>query len=339
MTTAARRVGRVGLACLAMAACGGAETPPAEGHLSGAGGAEIHYRVLGSGRDTVVVVHGGPGAGMQTVIPDWEPLADRFVLVFYDQRGGGRSELPADTSLLHARYHVEDLEAVRRHFGLERMKLITHSFGSVLAARYAQTYPERVERMVFHGATGPRRAEAARLARKAPPSPDTALSRRMNEALGSLLRGTASDPVATCERYEELGRRLAEARGEPAAWGGTTCDAPAEAVRYYYRHTAQLSPRTFGDWDFTTGLEDLDAPLLVVHGARDSAAVPPQRAWAAAVPDGRLLLVPGAAKGAVAERPEVVFPAVAAFLKGAWPEGSAAVGRRSPEAEADAGGR
>lgn len=305
--------------CLALAAaCGSAETPR-EGYLPGAEGAQIFYRVVGSGADTAVMVHGGPGAGIESVRPDWEPLADRFTLIFYDQRGGGRSTLPADTSLLHARYFVEDLEAVRRHFGLERLKLVTHSFGAVLAARYAQAYPERVERLVFHGATGPRRAEAARLARASPPSPDTALSNRLSERLGALLRGTAEDPVATCEEYEALGRRLAELRGQPAVWQGTTCAAPPEAVRYYYRYTAQLAPRTFGDWDFTTGLEDLDAPLLVIHGARDSAALPQQRAWANAVPRGRLLLVEDAVKGAVADRPEVVLPAVASFLAGEWP--------------------
>lgn len=327
MRSAPRRLPwRAVLVFLVAAACGGTTSPPVEGYLASAEGAEIHYRVLGMGTDTVVIVHGGPGAGMQTVLPDWEPLADRFVLVFYDQRGGGRSTLPADTSLLHARYFVEDLEAVRRHFGLQRLKLVTHSFGSVLAARYAQTYPGRVERMVFHGATGPRRVDAARLAREAPPSPDTALSRRMSEALGSLLRGTADDPVSTCERYEALGRRLAEARGEPATWRGTTCAAPPEAVRYYYRYTAQLAPRTFG-WDFTTGLEDVDAPLLVVHGERDSAALALQRDWAEAVPRGRLLAVTGAGKGAVSDRPELVLPAVESFLRGAWPADAEAAGR------------
>lgn len=327
MTITARRIGCGILASLATTACGGPEAPPPQGYLTGSEGAEIHHRVLGSGADTVVVVHGGPGAGMQTVVPDWEPLAERFALIFYDQRGGGRSALPADTSLLHARYHVEDLEALRRHFGLQRLKLVTHSFGAILVARYAQTYPERVERMVFHGATGPRRAEAARLARETPPSPDTALSRRMNEALGSLLRGAAEDPVAACERYETLARRLAEARGEPTHWRGTTCAAPPEAVRYYYRYTAQLAPRTFGDWDFTTGLEDIDAPLLVVHGDRDSAALALQRDWVAAVPQGRLLVVPGAGKGAVADRPELVVPAVESFLRGAWPAEADAVSR------------
>lgn len=319
------------LAAALLVACGGDGAPrPAgdgaeDGYLVGAEDARLYYRVLGTGSDTVVVVHGGPGAGMNSILPVVAPLADRFVLIFYDQRGGGRSELPADTSLLQGRYFVEDLEAVRRHFGLERLKLVAHSFGSIIVASYAKAHPERVARMVFHGATGPRRAEAARIARATPPSSDSALSKRAARHLDSLLDGTAVDPVATCEAFEEAGRRLAEARGETTTWNGTTYAASPEAVRYYYRHTAQLGPVSFGDWDFPSGLEHVSAPLLVVYGARDSMALGGQRAWAAAVPHGRFLAVAGARKGAITDRPEVVFPAVASFLRGEWPAGAEVV--------------
>lgn len=306
----------------------GPESPGAEkapvvadsGYLTGAADARMHYRVLGTAPDTVVAIHGGPGAGMNSILPDLEPLAESFTVIFYDQRGGGRSELPADTSLLRAEYFVEDLEAVRRHFGLDRMKLFTHSFGSILAATYAQAYPDRVDRMVFHKATGPDQVAARELAMAAQrPAGDDSLAARQTELLRSLLTGETDAPVETCRAYEKIGGRLAEARGEPVTWRGSTCDSPAEAVRYYYRYTAQWAPRTFGPWDFTTGLEHVTAPLLVVHGGRDSAAISQQRAWASAVPNGRLLLVPEAGPSAWTERPDVVFPAVASFFAGSWP--------------------
>src|SRR5919106_2293557 len=78
---------------------------PAQGYLTGAGGAQIFYQVAGSGDDTVVVVHGGPGAGINDTRPDLEPLAQDRVVIFYDQRGGGRSELP-DTMLLGPAQYV-----------------------------------------------------------------------------------------------------------------------------------------------------------------------------------------------------------------------------------------
>jgi len=258
--------------------------PSAEGMLPGAGGVSLHFRVLGNAPDTVDVVHGGPGAGMNSVLPDFAPLADSLTLVFYDQRGGGRSTLPADTATLDAASFVEDLEAVRRHFDLPRMRFLPHSFGSVLVARYAEAYPDHVAHIVLHGVTGPVRRAAARAATAAASSPDTARSRRAGELLGTLLDGSATDPVGVCREYESVGRQLVEARGDSGRWRGTTCDAPPDAVRYYYRYTAQLASQAFGDWDFTTGLKEVTAP-------------------------------------AIADRPDVVLPAVRAFLRGAGPGG------------------
>lgn len=300
--------------------------PSKEGYLAGAEGAQIYYKVIGNGQDSLVVLHGGPGAGMHSVLPSVEPLAQHFTLVLYDQRGGGRSTLPADTTKLKPRYFVEDLEAVRNHFGLGKMNVITHSFGSVVAAQYAKKYPNRLNRMVFHGATGPSLEQELALRREkatqAPstPAPDTALANRASKLIHSLLDGTASNPVETCREYEEISKKLAEARGDTVAYRGTTCNAPPEAVRYYYRYTAQLAPRYYNGWDFTTGLEQVKAPLLVVYGKEDSLMIPAQRSWADALPNGRLLLVPEAGKGAFSENPGYVFPAIVTFFNGSWPE-------------------
>lgn len=294
-----------------------------DGYLEGAAGADLYYRVLGGGPDTVVVVHGGPGAGMGTILPHIRPLAERRTLVLYDQRGGGRSELPSDTTRLAAEYFVEDLEAVRRHFRLERMSLVAHSFGAVLVARYAQRYPERLRRIVFLGATGPERSQAAEAARAAHGGRDTATVQRLMGVMRELLGGRATDPVAACREYERLLGELSPRPTDEITWRGTTCEAPPEAVEYYYRYTAQLTPKSFGAWDFTTGLEDLEARLLVVHGARDTVGLPLQRAWVAAVPNARLLSVPDAGKGAIADRPELVIGAMETFLSGRWPDGAA----------------
>jgi proline iminopeptidase len=305
----------------------GLRSLPREGYLTGAEGGRIHYRVLGSGPGVVVAVHGGPGAGIGSILPELRPLAESFTVIFYDQRGGGLSELPADKELLGARLHVADLEAVRRHFALERMELVALSFGAVLVARYAEEHPERVERMVFFGATGPRRAEAARLARletrPEAPAADAETRERYSALLRSLLTGSSADPVADCREYETLGRKLALAQGRSGAWKGTTCAMPAEALRYYFQYTARLGPASFGDWDFTDSLGGLQAPLLVIHGAEDRGGAEAHNAWARAVPHGRLLVLPGHTPSA--DRPDRFFPAVEAFLDGEWPTGAVAV--------------
>ena len=110
-----RSSGWYGLVAVALAGCAPDGSTPSvdEGFLAGAGGARIFYRIVGTGPDTLIAVHGGPGAGMNAFFPDVAPIAARHTIIFYDQRGGGRSELPADTSLVEAQYHVADLEAVR----------------------------------------------------------------------------------------------------------------------------------------------------------------------------------------------------------------------------------
>lgn len=315
------------LAALLIVACSGDHDVPLldQGFITGADSSKIYYKVMGSGQDSIVVIHGGPGAGMNSFMPSVKPLARDYILIFYDQRGGGKSTLPEDTTKLQPQHFVEDLEAVRKYFGLKSMNVITHSFGSVLLAEYAISYPENLKRVVFNGSTGPVRSEMARYYQsKAQQTTsavsDTSLTNKASDLLSSLLKGTAEDPIATCHEYERISLKIALARGDNVNFKGTSCDAPAEAIHYYYRYTAQLAPNYFGRWDYTNKLDSFIAPLLVLYGAEDSLAIPSQQTWTAITPNSKLLLVPDAEKGTFSDNPEFVFPAVKEFFEGSWPE-------------------
>lgn len=295
-----------------------------DGFIEGYDGAELYYQVRGSAADSLIIIHGGPGAGMNSFLPSVKPLVKNFTLILYDQRGGGKSTLPEDTTKLKSKYFVEDLEAIRSHFGIKKMNVITHSFGSILLAEYALKYPDKLNRVVFHGSTGPIRSEMASYyqakAQRTPAITDTALTNRATELLTALLNGTAEDPVSTCEEYESISRSIASKRGEQVNYKGSTCEAPPEAVKYYYKYTAQLAPAYFGSWDYTEKLNTFEAPLLVIYGAEDSLAIPSQQSWIDITPNSRLLLVPNAGKPSLADNPEFVLPAINRFFEGAWPE-------------------
>ncbi len=293
---------------------------PREGFVASADGVRLYYRVAGSGRDTIVVINGGPGVGHEVLAPDVAPLEARHTVVYYDQRGGGRSGLP-DTTMLGMDRFVEDLDAVRRHLGMERMSLLAHSFGPLIAAAYARTHPERVERMVFFGGLGPRREDAMDFARARAAQRDSAQELRWREIARRFRTGTPAEAVDACRENTALMNELVAAEGWPVR-RGTSCDAPAEAVVYGYRYTSQLLPRSLGAYDFTRDLAGLRAPLLVITGDRDETPVPAHRAWAAAVPNGRLLLIPGGGHYPHIERPDVFYPAVDAFMGGGWPAGA-----------------
>ena len=65
----------------------------------------------------------------------------------------------------------------------------------------------------------------------------------------------------------------------------------------------------------------LQTPVLTIHGTRDRNAVyGAGREWAYLLPNARLLTIEGAAHQSFAEQPDLVRPAITAFLRGDWPE-------------------
>src|SRR5829696_8089732 len=89
------------------------------------------------GAPRLLVLHGGPGAHHDYLLPQMLRLADAgFELVLYDQRGGGRSKTD-DRAPIGWRTHVDDLAAVVAELGLEPLSLVGYSWGGLLALLYA----------------------------------------------------------------------------------------------------------------------------------------------------------------------------------------------------------
>jgi len=128
---------------------GNAQINVTEGYFPGADGVKLFYRKLGSGPQTVVFLHGGPGLRIGDGGSEMAVLARDRVLLMYDQRGSGRSQVVTDPSLLSVDHQVRDLESFRQHFGLERMTLIGLSWGAGLATLYTAAHPDRVERLLL----------------------------------------------------------------------------------------------------------------------------------------------------------------------------------------------
>ncbi len=112
-----------------------------------AGGVALFTRRRGAG-PVVVVLHGGPGAHHDYLLPQYDLLARHRELFYYDQRGGGRSPVPRETPV-GWREHVADLEGIRAGLGRERVTLLAYSWGGLLAVLYYLEHPERVERVAL----------------------------------------------------------------------------------------------------------------------------------------------------------------------------------------------
>lgn len=118
-------------------------------------GVQLFYRTAGAGTPAILL-SGGPGFTVDYMIPVGEFLPASYQRVFYEQRGTGRSRLPAMTPENMTLPHVvADLEALRVHLRQERLFLVGHSWGGMLAMAYAAAHPDRVDRMITIGPGGP----------------------------------------------------------------------------------------------------------------------------------------------------------------------------------------
>jgi proline iminopeptidase len=280
--------------------------------------ARLYYRMIGRGADTIIAIHGGPGLDHETIFGDFKILGDKHTVIFYDQRGGGKSTLPADTGTLVAARQVQDLDELRKHFGVERVTLVAHSYGPLLAASYAIAHPSNVRRMVFFGPVPPRRGDFwSRFGESINARLDSVQRRKM-AAAGRRLTDPSADTRQACREYWAIGLRprLAEPDRTLSLLKSDMCATDPAGLRYGNRIGNRVIMGSYGDWDLRPQLRTLNVPTLVVHGEDESIPVDLVEEWVTSLPHAHLMRVPKAAHFTYAERPELVWPAVERFLAG-----------------------
>lgn len=144
------------LACLfaVLLACGArpSKGPLAPGeHAVFLNGVRLWYRVAGQAQPEqapLVYLAGGPGYTTYSFEKTiGSQLEKHTQLIYFDQRGTGRSERPR-TGNYALPTLVEDIETLRRHLGADQLSLMGHSFGATVAVEYAARYPEHVRKLI-----------------------------------------------------------------------------------------------------------------------------------------------------------------------------------------------
>jgi proline iminopeptidase len=108
------------------------------------------YGVEAKPGSTAIVLHGGWGAEHSYLVPAIKPLANEYRFVLYDQRGSLRSPANPPAKITYA-HLIEDLDQLRQRLGLEKVTLVAHSMGNMLAYGYLRAHPDRVAGLVLMG--------------------------------------------------------------------------------------------------------------------------------------------------------------------------------------------
>ncbi len=130
------------IACVALGACS-ADSPDWKDGLISVNGTKLFVHREGSG-EPAIVIHGGPVLDQSYLRPYLTQLGEKLDLVFYDQRLSGRSDGVVDSTSVRLNTFVDDIEALRVTLGLERIHLIAHSWGGLLAMKYAAAHSDRL---------------------------------------------------------------------------------------------------------------------------------------------------------------------------------------------------
>lgn len=117
-------------------------------------GSSVYYKTMGEG-EPLVVVHGGPVLDHSYLLPHIEELAKDYKLIFYDQRAAGRSSIDVDQSSMSLDGFVEDIEILRTTLGLGKVNLLAHSWGGLIAMKYALKYDENLDHLILSNSMAP----------------------------------------------------------------------------------------------------------------------------------------------------------------------------------------
>jgi pimeloyl-ACP methyl ester carboxylesterase len=256
---------------------------------------------------------GGPGFSslyLQTL----GGLDKHFTLILIDPRGTGGSDRPADASAYRIEDYVADLEAVRVGLGIERIDLLGHSHGGVVAMAYASSCPERVGRLVL----------ASTLAR---------FSAEHASAMEAAMASRADEPWYGDARAALEAEQSGELRDDEALSALVMRELPFYFARYgateegYVRVLAQepvngdalglFNSDIMATFDLRSELARITADTLVITGSADFITGPMcSREIAAEIAHAQTVMMEDAGHFTFVEAPEVFRREVVGFLGG-----------------------
>ncbi|MFI6317105.1 alpha/beta fold hydrolase [Nonomuraea sp. NPDC050556] len=276
-------------------------------------GHKLFCQVSGEGDALLLGLHGGPGGDGCAYMDPLHRLAgpDRRVVTF-DQLGTARSQVPAEPYPWSVERAVADVEAVRAHFGAERVDLLGHSWGGMLALQYTLDHPDRVGRLVLSNSA----PSAARITTEffrqiidlLPP-------REAAAALTADALGDHGDPAFTSAVTRWLAAYSTNFQDTEALSAEALDPGPAGLGLWGDR--LWFATAALRGWDVEERLAEIGAPTLAIHGGRDMSSKETNRVLAEAIPGCEWLTMNRNGHGMFDEpNVEVYLTIVDSFLKG-----------------------
>jgi proline-specific peptidase len=230
---------------------------------------QLYVREFGDGSELIIMLHGGWGAEHSGLLEAVKDLKSQYRFIFYDQRGSLRS--PCPDSLITFKNHIEDLELLRKELKLEKLNIVGHSMGAVLACAYAAQYPQRIKQLTL---------VTPAFLKNPFPEEDKALQNQEYQAMQAFLKrpevtqeldkyslnrkspALSSTEETSKSRIEFAGRMLSDVRKWPYMTGGGAL---------YKGKVFQLTERSYppSGWDYPQEFKRGAYPVCIIVAEHD----------------------------------------------------------------------
>ncbi|MFY0591101.1 alpha/beta fold hydrolase [Roseivirga sp.] len=228
-------------------------------------GSEVFYKTMGEG-EPLIVIHGGPVLDHSYLLPHLEPLAQDYQLIFYDQRASGRSSVEIDSASMSMSGFMEDVELIRKALQLDKINLLAHSWGGLIAMNYAIKYDQNLNHLILSNSIAPNvadwQAENAVVAQNIDPE----IQNKLNNIVSSGLLRT-EDPREYINEMMTLSYHVQ-----------MYDTANLRNLKLYIPQDYMLRNQIFGllgpdmnNFDLYTQLASVKTPTLVLYGESEGA--------------------------------------------------------------------
>jgi len=322
-TLAAVAVGAVLTACATPASSVAPSVMPIDEALVDNGGVILYVKTVGRG-PPLVVVHGGPGASHDYLLPSLYRLATSYRLVFIDERGSGRSPRLEDPKQYTVEKMADDVEAVRMALQLGKIALLGHSYGGVVVQAYAFKYQANLSHLIL--------------------ASTFSSTRELNEALGRMKQAMPADRRARLEALEKAGlfgkgeiwehgrytdeyAKLAWGVGYFPALYGARPEPNYDPVEGNTKNSWELYREMWGshgefvvdgnlkEVEWVDRLAEIKVPTLILVGDHDQSDPAMSREMNAKIAGSKLVVLPDSGHMTFVDQPELFIRAIRDFVR------------------------
>lgn len=277
--------------------------------------ANIYYQlfdtVQSENKTPIVCLHGGPGSNQQYLI-GLKALATQNPVILYDQSGCGKSTTnDPEFDDYNLQYYVDELKQFINNLGYEKIILLGHSWGAMLAVAYILENPAKVQSLILSGAclSSPMWvADCKKLAQS--------LSPELYEIMAKHEAGsTTNDPEYVAAVDEFYANFFCRVSPWPTDLEVAISNINRKIYGKMWGNYETCATGNLKDVDLVPGLAKITVPTLFISGEYDTATPDSMQYCANQMPNAKLVIIPGGAHATPTEKPVEFVQAVSKFLK------------------------